>query len=288
MKTPLLTSMRPRQWSKNVFLLAALVFARQAGNARQLATALAAFGCFCLASSSVYLINDCLDSDRDRHHPTKRNRPIAAGELSVGRALMASLVLMTSAVILASQLGNAFLGSVIVYIVMNLGYSLGLKSVVILDVMIIAAGFVLRAVAGGLALHVEISHWLALCTTMLALFLAVTKRRQELVHLGKDARSHRRSLSEYNVEFLDQMISVTTSTTVMSYALYTVSPEVVAKFGSDRLKWTVPFVIFGIFRYLYLIHVRRGQGDPTVTLLSDFASLLNVACWSLAVVAVLY
>jgi 4-hydroxybenzoate polyprenyltransferase len=284
----LVRSMRPKQWIKNVFVLAALVFAQKLRSPPHILTSIWAFASFCFLASAVYLINDCLDAGEDRLHPIKCKRPIAAGELGIPEALVAAFVLAFSSITIAYSIGLGFLLVLCTYLGLNLGYSLGLKHVVILDVMLVTAGFVIRAVAGAIALTVPMSHWLILCTTMVALFLAVTKRRQELLHLGDRAHKHRRSLSHYNVGFLDQMISVATSSTVISYALYTVSPEVVAKFGSDGMKWTIPFVLFGIFRYLYLIHVRHVPGDPTATLMGDVPSILNVVLWGMAVLLILY
>jgi len=284
----LIRSMRPMQWSKNVFVLAPLIFAQKLGSMTHVTIAAWAFLSFCLLASGVYLLNDCLDMEEDRKHPIKKLRPIAAGEIPVAVALGFALVLSLSSLVVAHSLGTPFLLSLLSYLAINLGYSLGLKHIVILDVMMITAGFVIRAVSGAIALNVVLSHWLVLCTTMVALFLAFTKRRQELLHLGNDAHKHRRSLSQYNVGFLDQMISVSTSTTLMAYALYCTSPEVVHRFGTDGLKWTIPFVIFGVFRYLYLIHVRQVQGDPTATLLDDIPSLFNVAAWGGTVLWILY
>jgi 4-hydroxybenzoate polyprenyltransferase len=282
-----LRSMRPRQWSKNVFVLAPLIFARLFHDPIAIARAAAAFGSFCLMASGVYLVNDSLDYEEDRKHPQKKHRPIAAGELSRSTAVTVAVVLFIASIATAYAINLRFLTALIVYLVMNLSYSSGLKTVVILDVMMVAAGFVIRAIAGAVALDVPMSDWLFLCTTMVALFLAFTKRRQELVHLGDDAHKHRKSLSHYNVAFLDQMISITTSSTVLTYALYTLSPEVTRKFHTDNLKWTVPFVLFGIFRYLYLVHVRHVPGDPTSTLLGDLPSVLNVCAWGLVVLYVL-
>jgi 4-hydroxybenzoate polyprenyltransferase len=284
----ILRSMRPRQWIKNVFVLAALVFARQATRSDAAVTALAAFGAFCLVASGIYLVNDCVDIEEDRRHPDKARRPIASGELPVMTAMAVAGILFVASLGWAVAIGGKFLLAVMAYLITNLAYTAGLKSIVILDVMLVASGFVIRAVAGGLALSVHVSHWLLLCTTMLALFLAFTKRRQELVHLGKKAHRHRESLGHYNVRFLDQMIALTASCTVIAYTLYTFSPEVVAKLGSDDLKWTIPFVLFGMFRYLYLIHVRRVPGDPTTTLVGDGPLAANVVLWGLVALAVLY
>ncbi|MBI4864489.1 MAG: decaprenyl-phosphate phosphoribosyltransferase [Candidatus Riflebacteria bacterium] len=285
---PLVRSMRPKQWVKNVFVLAALVFAHKATSWPHVVTSVAAFGAFCLLASGVYLINDVMDLEEDRKHPIKQSRPIAAGLVSVPVAVGTAVVLFVATLFVSLRLGLPFLLALLTYLALNLGYSSGLKHVVILDVMLIASGFVIRAIAGAIALDVPMSQWLLLCTTNVALFLAFTKRRQELLHLGHNAHQHRKSLSEYTVGFLDQMISVVTSCTVIAYALYTLSPEITLKFGTDALKWTIPFVIYGIFRYLYLIHVRHVPGDPTATLMSDLPSIVNVFAWGVTVLGILY
>lgn len=283
----ILRAMRPRQWSKNVFVLAPLVFARLFHDPKAVATAAAAFTAFSLMASGVYLVNDAMDAEEDRKHPQKKHRPIAAGELSVKLALALAALLFAASIALSWWIGPKFLATLAAYLVMNLAYSSGLKRVVILDVMLIAAGFVIRVIAGAVALAVPMSDWLFICTTMVSLFLGFGKRRQELIHGGEDASKHRKALSNYNVHFLDQMISVTTTSTVLTYALYTLSPEVKEKFHTDNLKFTVPFVLFGIFRYLYLIHVRHVPGDPTSTLMADVPSILNLLAYGVLVVLIL-
>jgi len=284
---PILRSMRPRQWAKNVFVLAPLIFAKLFRDPVAVCRAAAAFGAFSLMASGVYLVNDSLDKDEDALHPQKKFRPIAAGELSVPTALTLAAVLFVSALATALWINGRFLLTLFVYLAMNLAYSYQLKHIVILDVMMVAAGFVIRAIAGSVALQVPMSDWLFICTTMIALFLAFTKRRQELFHGGEDATKHRKILAHYNVHFLDQMIAITTSSTVLTYTLYTLSPEVKDKLRTDNLKWTVPFVLFGIFRYLYLVHVRHAKGDPTSTLLGDVPSVVNVILWGLVVLYIL-
>lgn len=280
-------SLRPKQWSKNVFVLAPLVFARLFHDRSAVLTSASAFAAFSLMASGVYLVNDSMDAEEDRKHPQKRHRPIASGELSVKVALSLAVVLFVASVALSWSIGPKFLATLGAYLVMNLAYSAGLKRVVILDVMLIAAGFVIRVIAGAVALAVPMSDWLFICTTMVSLFLGFGKRRQELIHLGEDARLHRKALSNYNVEFLDQIISVTTTSTVLTYALYTLSPEVKEKFHTTNLKFTVPFVLFGIFRYLYLIHVKHVPGDPTSTLMADVPSILNLLAYGAVVLLIL-
>ena len=284
---PILRSLRPRQWSKNVFVLAPLVFAKLVHDPHAVSRAAAAFGAFSMMASGVYLVNDSMDKEEDARHPQKKFRPIAAGELTVKLALSIAAALFVSSITIACWINMRFLATLAVYLVMNLSYSGGLKHVVILDVMMVAAGFVIRAIAGSVALEVPMSDWLFVCTTMVALFLAFTKRRQEIFHGGEEAAKHRKALAHYNVHFLDQMIAVTTSSTVLTYTLYTLAPETREKLHTENLKFTVPFVLFGIFRYLFLVHVKHAKGDPTSTLLGDVPSVVNVILWGLVVLAIL-
>ena len=256
-----LSALRPRQWVKNVFVLAALVFAGRLHDPAAVLRALAAFGVFCLLSSSVYLFNDIRDRDADRAHPKKRHRAIASGELAPGVAAGASVLLAIAALVAAFALTPRLGGVAAAYFVLNLAYSFGLKRVVILDVMLVAAGFLLRAWAGAAVLDVAISHWLVLCTGLLALFLGFVKRRQELQALG-GTEATRAILKEYSLEYLDQMIAVVTGATVVAYALYAFSPEVAQKLGTRTIGLTIPFVVFGIFRYLYPGAPARGGGKP--------------------------
>ncbi len=240
---------------KNLFVLAPLVFARELLDARALGSAALALLCFCLLSSAVYLINDLRDRERDRKHPLKRKRPLAAGTLSPRVAVVAAVVLIAAAAVAGLGLGAEFAGLLGVYVAQNVGYSFWLKRVVILDVMVVALGYVVRVLAGGSAIGVSVSSWLLLCTTFLALFLTFSKRRHELVLLQGGAADQREVLARYSPVFLDQMINVVTASTLITYVLYTVDASTVAKFGSGRLVFTVPFVLFGIFRYLYLVYL---------------------------------
>jgi 4-hydroxybenzoate polyprenyltransferase len=283
----IVAALRPRQWVKNVFVLAPLVFASRLFDPQALGTALAAFATFCGLSSTVYLINDVRDREADRLHPVERRRPVAAGELSPAFATGLALVLATVSVAAAIRIGPRFAGVAGAYLILNLAYSFGLKRVVILDVMIVAAGFLLRAWAGALALDVAISHWLILCTGLLALFLGFAKRRQELAALSGETAT-RAILREYSLPFLDQMIGVVTGAIVVAYSLYAFSPEVAQKLGTQHMGLTIPFVLFGIFRYLYLIH-QKGEGEnPTAIFLSDRPLLIGVILWGAAVVTALY
>ena len=280
-------SLRPSQWTKNLFVFAGLIFGLQLGNPTAVWRATAAFGIFCLLSGVVYLVNDIRDREADRLHPAKSRRPIASGALSPGHAAVAALVLGVVALSGAFALGRTF-GLVAATYLMLLGlYSASLKHIVIVDVLTIAAGFVLRAIGGVAVVGVEFSHWLLLLTLLGALFLALSKRRAELVTLA-DAQGHRRILAEYSPYLLDQMISVVTASTLLAYAFYTIDPGTVAKFGTDRLLWTVPFPLYGIFRYLYLVHQREGGGNPSEVLLTDRPILACVALWGAAVILILY
>ena len=282
-----LAALRPRQWVKNVFVFAALVFAGRLGDATAVGLAFAAFAVFCALASAVYLINDLRDRDADRLHPVKRHRPIAAGEIAPAGAAVLSVVLAVAALLAAFRISGALGLAAAAYFVLNFAYSFGLKRVVILDVMMVAAGFLLRAWAGALVLNVEISHWLVLCTGLLALFLGFVKRRQEIEALN-GATASRPILREYSLPFLDQMIGVVTGATVVAYALYAFSPEVAQKLGTQHLGLTIPFVLFGIFRYLYLVH-QRGQGEnPAAVMLADLPLMLDIALWGVAVVIALY
>lgn len=283
----LLTSLRPKQWVKNVFVLAALVFAKKATVPEAAARGLAAFAIFCALSSAVYLLNDLTDREADRLHPVKRRRPIASGRVRPATASAMALALAVGGLAAAAALGAAFVGVACSYVCLNIAYSLALKRVVILDVMVVAAGFLLRAWGGAVAVRVEMSHWLILCTGLIALFLGFVKRRQEIGALGTDG-AQRPILREYSLPFLDQMIGVVTASTLLAYALYAFSAEVATKLGTRRLGLTIPFVLFGIFRYLYLVH-QRGEGEnPTVLVLRDLPLVVNVLLWGCAVLALLY
>jgi 4-hydroxybenzoate polyprenyltransferase len=286
--THLLRSLRPHQWTKNLLVFAGLIFGEKLRDEHAVVLATAAFGVFCLLSSTIYLINDIRDRDADRLHPHKSRRPIASGALPVSTAATAAVMMAGAALGAAFWIGTPF-GIVALTYLVTLGlYSYSLKHIVILDVLTVAGGFVLRAAGGALAVQVEFSHWLLLLTLLLALFLALSKRRAELVALAGDAREHRKSLGDYSPYLLDQMIGVVTASTLLAYAFYTISPETVAKFGTDRLLWTVPFPLYGIFRYLYLVHQRDGGGNPSDTLLEDRPILACVALWGLSVIAILY
>lgn len=281
-------SLRPAQWTKNLFVFAALVFARKIFDAPLFLRTLGAFAVFCLLSGSIYILNDVLDYDEDRIHPKKSRRPIAAGRIGRGRAAVLAVVFAAASLACAFALSSALFVVAAVYFVLQVAYSIKLKHVVILDVFLVASGFVLRVVAGGVVIHVQLSSWLLICTTLLALFIAMSKRRHELVLLEDDASSHRPILKEYSAYLLDQMISVVTASTVIAYCLYTVSEDTIRKFGTSHLIYTTPFVLYGIFRYLYLVHKKGQGGSPEELVLKDKPLAVTVFLWIATAVAILY
>lgn len=280
--------LRPAQWSKNLLLFAALLFSGNLFDAADFFAVCGAFVCFCTVASGAYVMNDLRDCERDRQHPVKSQRPLPSGRIGRGMAVKTSLALMALGILGSLALGRWFAILTIGYLALQVAYTYSLKDMVILDVMAIASGFVLRAVAGGVAIDVPISPWLIICTFLLALFLGFSKRRHEIVLLENNATDHRTSLREYSPYFLDQMISVVTASTVVAYASYTASPEVHSKLGTDKLYLTIPFVLFGIFRYLYLVHQKEEGGNPTQLLLSDRPLQAGVAAWVLTAAWLLY
>jgi len=286
----LLEAMRPRSWTKNLFVFAGMLFGRVWELHALAVTALATLG-FCLVSSSIYLLNDVADREADRRHPKKRNRPIASGRLGVGVAIAWAAVLATGTTTAAWLLAPRYAVVISAYLLLQVGYSSGLKNVVILDALIIAMGFVLRALAGVEAgmeagYDLSISPWLVICTFFLAVFLAFSKRRAEVVSLGDDAQGHRRNLAQYSPRLLDQMISIATASSLMGYSIYTVSDRTASEV-SGMLWITIPFVAYGIFRYQYLVHTRGLGGSPDKVLLTDLPLLANVALWIASVAVVL-
>jgi 4-hydroxybenzoate polyprenyltransferase len=281
-------SLRPSQWSKNLVIFAGLLFGRRLFDPVAVVDALSGFAVFCILSGVVYLVNDVADRESDRQHPLKAKRPIASGALPVRVALGAAIVLGAIGLGAAVLVGRAFAMVAVAYLLLQLAYSGPLKHIVIIDVLTIAIGFVLRAVGGAVAVHVEISHWLLVCTILLALFIALAKRRHEIVLLAADAATHRPILGEYSPYLLDQMIGVVTASTLISYIFYTISPETQAKFGTAWLGLTIPFPLYGIFRYLYLVHQREGGGSPADLLLTDRPLLACVALWALTVAVIIY
>jgi 4-hydroxybenzoate polyprenyltransferase len=280
--------MRPLQWIKNLFLFAALIFAIHLRNIDDVVKVFGGFILFSLCTSAVYLFNDITDLEKDKLHPLKSKRPLPAGKLSVGTAQAVSLLLASAGLLGGYFLNREFAVILLVYIIINVLYSLKLKDVVILDVMTIAAGFVLRVIGGAVLINVQSSEWLIICTLLLSLFLGFSKRRHELLILESQANTHRSVLQHYSPYFLDQMIGIVTASTVMSYTLYTISPETIQKFGSNHLIYTVPFVLYGIFRYLYLMHKKEEGGNPTKIALTDRPLLINIVVWIIIVTVIIY
>jgi 4-hydroxybenzoate polyprenyltransferase len=280
--------MRIRSWTKNLFVFAGILFANLWNDPEALGiTALGALG-FCLLSSSVYLANDIADRNRDINHPEKKNRPVASGALPVSLAAGTSIVLAAGVLILSWMLAPTYALILSIYFVMQMSYSFKLKHIVILDVLIIAMGFVLRAVSGvTLAMDagfsdVSISYWLIVCTFFLAVFLAFAKRRSEVISLGRGAADHREILEEYSIPLLDEMMGIATAASIIGYSIYSVS-ERTMELVSTRLWMTIPFVTYGVFRYLYLIHIKGHGGSPDRLLLSDRPLLINILLWVISV-----
>src|SRR6266851_10134952 len=284
----LLISLRPGQWSKNLVIFAGLLFGRKLFDASAVIDAVSAFAVFCVLSGVVYLMNDIIDRDSDRQHPLKAQRPIASGALPVAVGAAAAVVLGAGGLAAAFAIGRAFGLVAVTYLALQMVYSTTLKHIMIIDVLTIAIGFVLRAVAGVMAVNVMISQWLLVCTILLALFIVLAKRRHEIVLLAGGAASHRPILGEYSAYLLDQMIAVVTASTLIAYIFYTISPETEQKFGTTWLGLTIPFPLYGIFRYLYLVHRREGGGSPADLLLNDRPLLACVTLWVVAVVLIIY
>lgn len=295
----LVRTMRPRQWTKNIFVFAAIVFDRQLPSPRaffsqgilthtsELLNTLLAFVLFCLLSSAVYIINDITDLEADRRHPQKRNRPLASGQLSVPVAAGTAAIILVVTLPIAFVLSPAFFAVASGYFLLNLAYSVRLKHIPLIDVMVIAAGFVLRVAAGVTVIVVErFSPWLYVTMTLLALYLGFGKRRAELATLAENANSHRRVLEGYNIPLLDQLITIVSSTTIITYSLYTFSAPNVPE--NHTMMLTIPFVIYAIFRYLYLIQIKQSGGEPEELLLSDRPLQISIALWVVAVLVIFY
>jgi len=284
----ILISMRPKQWTKNVILFAALIFSRNLFHTESFLRVLEAFILFTLLSGSVYVFNDLIDIEKDRCHPKKSHRPLASGKLNPTNAIIASILVGVTSLVLSFLLNIRFGMVVLSYLVLQLAYTLSLKHIIILDVFCVATGFVLRVLAGAVVIDVPVSTWLLVCTMLLALFLSFCKRRHELINLEAEAVNHRKSLKEYSAYLLDQMIAVVTASTLISYALYTMSVETVQKFQTTNLKYTIPLVLFSIFRYLYLIHQKDEGGNPESIILRDRPMILNICIYVLMVCLILY
>lgn len=278
----LFRQLRPKQWTKNLLVFAALIFSFPNVNTEMLIRSLVAFFLFSFVSGCVYILNDFVDREADRQHPKKRHRPMASGALNPYVALVFGAILLVCSLALAAYLEPRFGLVLFVYFVMNVGYSFQLKHVVIVDVMIIALGFVFRALGGGLVIEVPVTPWFFICTLLLALFLAISKRRHELILLENNMGSHRKVLDKYSKDLLNQLNSIVTTATIMSYGLFT--------FTSGRTQYlmaTIPLVIYGIFRYLYLIHMEDKGGSPEEVLLKDKHILFTVILYALSVIIIL-
>ncbi len=287
----LFLALRLNQWTKNGVLLAAFIFAywdksQAVPLAESVVRIVPGILLFCLASSSVYLVNDVRDIENDRAHPTKRFRPIASGRVNVHTALVTALLLFIFVLAGSWLLARSFFAVVLGYIALQIVYSFFLKRVALVDIFVIACGFVLRAIAGATVTRVAISPWLLLCTFLLALFLALCKRRHEKLILPGNDTEHRESLGKYDTQFLNQLIAIVSSATIVSYALYTLWPETVDKFGTTKLGFTIPFVMFGIFRYLDLVYRHEKGGRPEKILLTDIPLLVNIFLYGIAVIAI--
>lgn len=284
----LIKTLRPKQWVKNLLIFAPLIFAQALFNAESVYRAVLMFGSFCLLASATYVVNDILDCEEDRRHPTKKNRPIAAGLVSVNVAWMVAVLTMVFGLLIAWLLGWAALMVALGYLVLTSAYSVYLKRQVLVDVLVLAIGFVLRALAGAVAIGVVFSSWLMVTTLFLALFLALGKRRHELLLLAGQASSHRRSLEDYSEALLDQLIMIVATVSLVSYILYTLDAHTVQRFGAFGLAYTVPVVVYGLFRYFFLVHKRADGGNPTDTLLGDMPLLISVVVWGVVVVGLVY
>jgi 4-hydroxybenzoate polyprenyltransferase len=279
---------RPKQWIKNLFVFAPLIFAKELFLAGPLLVTLQAFAAFCLTASAVYIINDIFDADADRAHPEKRHRPLAAGSITTAQALLLLVILIAADTILLRGMNKGFVTIIIAYFVMNLAYTLKLKEVFLLDVFIIAAGFMLRVLGGAYAIEVFVSSWIVICSLFISLFLGFAKRRGELMAVrNAGAVPGRKVLQHYRVELIDQILTITAAGTVISYAMYTVAPRTIEVFGTDKLIYTTVFVIYGVFRYLHLIHTESTE-NPTSTISSDLPIIANSALWIAACVVLIY
>lgn len=285
----LFQSLRPHQWIKNGFILLPLLFARKVFDFPSLIQSLQAVVIFCILTGGVYLINDLVDLESDRRHPVKRYRPLARGLISPSFVKLSAAVLLLSSLVWGAWCGMGFLLIVLTYLAIQFLYNYRLKEIVILDIFCVSGGFFLRVIAGGVVIGVAISHWLIICSILISMFLALAKRRDEMLLLGRsEAGNHRKVLSDYSPYLLDQMIGVVTAGTLLSYMLYCISEETIAKFRTDHMIYTFPFVLYGIFRYLYLTYQKNQGGSPEKALVSDVPLLLSVVLWGIACMLIIY
>ncbi|NLV17076.1 MAG: decaprenyl-phosphate phosphoribosyltransferase [Syntrophomonadaceae bacterium] len=279
---------RVRQWIKNLFVFAPLVFSLNLFNSELWVDALMIFGAFSLLASTIYVFNDIIDMEKDRLHPAKRKRPLPAGLITVPMAALAGVLCLAGAIGLSSGLNQGAMVVLIVYALLNLFYSLYGKNVILLDTMMIAIGFVLRVLAGSYAIAVTPSSWMLVATFFLALLIGLGKRNNEILVMKEESSSHRQVLNEYNEPLLQQLFAVASSSTVVSYALYTMDPHVVETFATNNLFFTLPFVVFGVFRYLYLVLKLNRGGDPTELVLKDPTMIVTLILWFISVVIIIY
>jgi 4-hydroxybenzoate polyprenyltransferase len=285
-------SMRPRQWTKNLVTFAGLIFSQSIANSALVWKSVEAFVIFCALSGAIYIVNDVADIEKDRLHAAKRSRPLPSGRLKVSTGLAAAAAIGAAALVWAYVVGRGFFAVAVLFSLLNVFYSAGLKKVVLVDVVSISLSFVIRAIAGVEALvgvdpSITISPWLLICTLFLSLFLAFCKRRHELTTLGEATR-HREALAEYSPALVDQLVGITAAGAVLSYSIYTIWPETVEKFGTTRLVYTIPLVLIGVMRYLYLVYNKEKGGSPSDMLLSEKFILIDVFLWILLVVAIFH
>lgn len=284
----LIRTLRVYQWTKNLLVFAAIIFAGELLNTTAIINSILAFFSFCFAASSTYIFNDLMDIEKDRLHPDKSKRPIASGEISIQTAVVLSLILAVFSFILAYILGPKFIGILLVYVFLTVSYSLLWKRFFLVDVLVLSLGFVTRAIAGAVAINVIFSNWLIVCTLFLALFLSLGKRRGELLLLKDDAENHRSVLVYYTIEYLDQLLLIVSAGALISFTIYTCSQEVVERLHTDQLYLSLPFVIYGLFRYLYLVRYQGEGSDPTKVLLTDKPIAICVALWALTNIGLIY
>jgi len=283
-----LVMLRPYQWVKNLLVFSGLIFSTSLFKSDVIGASLASFGIFCLASSGIYILNDLRDIESDMRHPAKKNRPITSGKVSKISAFVIMGLLLPSALMFSYLLDKSLFFIIIVYIGLNIAYSFGLKNIVILDALIVASGFLLRAFAGCVVIHVNVTPWLFICTLSLALILSFGKRRNEMNILKTEAGDHRETLQYYNIQLLDIILTICSSTAIGTYSLYTMAGETVLRFGNQKLILTTPFVMYGVFRYLFLIYTENKGGDPTKLLVRDIPMIINGILWMISVGYIIY